>query len=94
MKTRYKVGRFTAPVTVLPGDKLNLVLKEYDAFGNETKQTISEDINVTMTVTHWVMFYIKGVGFGGLFGGPDVGSQMPEIFVDPERVNDEDRLIG
>ena len=53
MKTRYKVGRFTAPVTVLPGDKLNLVLTEYDAFGNETKQTISEDINVSMTVTHW-----------------------------------------
>jgi len=90
MKTRYKVGRFTAPVSVLPGDTLNLTLTE----PNGQKQKVSEDITFSMTVTHWVMFYVKGVGFGGMFGGPDIGSKMPEIFVNPERVNDEDILMG
>ena len=90
MKTRYKVGRFNHSVSVLPGDTLNLTLTE----PNGCKQKVSEDITISMTVTHWVMFYVKGVGFGGMFGGPDIGLKMPEIFVNPERINDEDLLIG
>lgn len=90
MKTRYKIGRFSSPVTVCPGDQLHLTLEEV----NGQKQKISEDIQISMTVTHWVMFYVPGVGFGGMFGGPDIGSKIGEIFVEPERINDEDLLIA
>jgi hypothetical protein len=90
MKTRYKIGRFSHSVCVCPGDQLNLTLTERDG----TKQKVSEEIQITATITHWVMFYVPGVGFGGMFGGPDIGSKMPEIFVNPERINDEDLLIG
>jgi hypothetical protein len=82
MITRYKIGQFKQPVTVCPGDTLNLTLTDKDG----TKQRVSEDIKVSMTVTHWVMFYVAGVGFGGMFGGPNIGSKMSEIFVEPELV--------
>lgn len=90
MKTRYKVGRFSRSVAASPGDELHLTLTE----GDGTKQKVSEDITISMEITHWVMFYVSGVGFGGMFGGPDIGSKMSEIFVDPERINDEDLLMG
>jgi hypothetical protein len=83
MRTRYKIGEFSHSVTVLPGDELHVTITERDG----TKQKVSEDINVAMTVTHWVMFYVAGVGFGGMFGGPDIGSKMSEIFVEPELVS-------
>ena len=89
MKTRYKTGRFNQPVTVCPGDTLNLTLNE----PGRLKQRVSEDIAIAMTITHWVMFYVPGVGFGGMFGTEDIGSKMGEIFVEPERINDEDLLI-
>ncbi len=89
MKTRYKIGRFSQPVTVNPGDILNLTITD----GGQ-KQKVSEDITISMTITHWVMFYVSGVGFGGMFGGPDIGAKMGEIFVESERINDEDQLIG
>lgn len=90
MKTRYKIGEFTHAMDVYDGDKLNLTLTESDG----QKQKVSEVIKVSMTVTHWVMFYVPGVGFGGMFGGPDIGSKIGEIFVEPERINDEDLLIS
>jgi len=90
MKTRYRTGEFTYLVTVNDGDLLNLTITD----GDGQKQQVSEEIKVSMTITHWVMFYVPGVGFGGMFGGPDIGSKMPEIFVNPERVNDEDILMG
>ena len=90
MKTRYKIGKFSAPVSVCPGDLLNLIITEPGGH----KQKVSEEITISMTVTHWVMFYVAGVGFGGIFGGSDIGSKMGEIFVNPERINDEDILIG
>ena len=90
MKTRYKTGKFSYPVTTCPGDTLNLILSE----PNGQKQKVSEDITITMTITHWVMFYVAGVGFGGMFGGPDIGSKMCEIFVEPVLINDEDQLIS
>jgi hypothetical protein len=90
MKTRYKTGRFNQTVTVCPGDTLNLTVREP---GNR-KQKVSENITIEMTITHWVMFYVPGVGFGGMFGGPDIATKMPEIFVNPELVNEEDMLIG
>jgi hypothetical protein len=94
LKTRYKVGKFNHPVSVCPGDTLHLILTEHDGYGNEYKQKVSEDINVSMTVTHWVMFYVAGVGFGGMFGGPDIGSKMSEIFVEPELVDANEILIA
>jgi hypothetical protein len=94
LKIRYKIGKFSSPVSVCPGDKFNLILTEYDAHGNEYKQKVGEDIEVSMTVTHWVMFYVPGTGFGGIFGGPDIGSKMSEIFVEPELVNDDEILIA
>lgn len=90
MKTRYKTGKFNRSVSVCPGDTLNLTLTEKGM----RKQRVSEEITIAMTVTHWVMFYVPGVGFGGLFGGPDIESRMPEIFVNPKHINDEDLLIG
>jgi hypothetical protein len=90
MKTRYKIGKFNQEITVCPGDAINLAVTE----PNGQKQRVSEDIMVNMTVTHWVMFYVPGVGFGGMFGGPDLGSKMSEIFVNPERVDDKEILIA
>ena len=89
MKTRYKIGRFMYPVTVCPGDTLNVTLTELSG----VKQKVTEEITIGMRVTHWVMFHVPGVGFGGMFGGPDLGSKMPEIFTDPERVAEEDNLF-
>ena len=89
MKTRYKIGRFSQTVLVCPGDTLNLTVTE----PNGVKQKVTEEIKISMTVTHWVMFYIPGVGFGGLFGTEDIGSKINEIFINPERVNEEDMLI-
>jgi len=93
MKTRYKIGEFSHPITVTPGDTLKLTLSEHDG-ALVHKQTVTEPITVSMTITHWVMFYVAGVGFGGLFGGSDIGSKMSEIFVEPERINDDEILIG
>jgi len=90
MKTRYKIGRFNCPITVSPGDTIKLTLSEPDG----TKQKVSEDINISMRVTHWVMFYVPGVGFGGMFGGPELGAKMSEIFVDPELVVEPELLIS
>ena len=90
MKTRYKTGKFTEPVTVLPGDTLNLTLTEK----NEQKQRVTEEITIAMSVTHWVMFYVPGVGFGGMFGGPDIGSKMGEIFVKPVLIGEDEILIS
>lgn len=89
MKVRYKTGSFN-PVAVLPGDTLNLTLTKRDG----QKQKVSENVNIAMTITHYVMFYVPGVGFGGMFGGPDIGSKMSEIFVEPERIGAEDLFIG
>jgi len=89
MKTRYKTGKLTSSISVIPGDQLHLTVTE----GGEQNQKISENINISMTVTHWVMFYVPGVGFGGMFGGPDIDSKMSEIFVEPERIDNEDLLI-
>jgi hypothetical protein len=90
MKTRYKTGKFTQDIEVSDGDTLNLIITE----PNGAKQRVSEDIMIPMTITHWVMFYVPGVGFGGMFGGPDLGSKMSEIFVNPERVDDKEILIA
>ena len=89
MKTRYKTGKFNQPVSVYPRDTLNLTITEP---GNR-KQRVTEEIKISMTVTHWVMFYIPGVGFGGLFGTEDIGSKMGEIFVNPEYINNDETLI-
>ena len=88
MKTRYKIGRFSEPISVLPGDQLNLTITD----GGQ-KQKVSEEITIAMTITHWVMFYVPGVGFGGMFGGPDIGSKISEIFVEPELVVEPKLLI-
>lgn len=90
MKVRYKIGKFSHSVYVRPGDQLNLLLTEPDG----TKQKVSEDVNVSMTVTHWVMFYVPGIGFGGLFGTSDIGSKISEIFVEPELVSEPELLIA
>ncbi len=90
MKTRYKIGRFNSPVTVSSGDTLKLTLTEKDG----TKQKVTEEIKISMTITHWVMFYVAGVGFGGLFGGKNIGSKIGEIFVEPELIGADDILIG
>ena len=90
MKVRYKIGKFNHSVTVIPGDTLKLTLTD----PNGTKQKVTEEINISMTVTHWIMFYVPEVGFGGMFGTSDIGSKVSEIFVEPERVNAEDNLIG
>ncbi len=89
MKTRYKIGKFNQSITVYPGDTLNLTLNEPGGL----KQRVSEEIAVEMTVTHWVMFYVPDIGFGGLFGGPNIGAKMSEIFVEPVLIDDE-TLIG
>ncbi len=90
MKVRYKTGKFNYPVTVRSGDTINLTLTD----NNGTKQEVTEEIKTSMTVTHWVMFYIPGVGLGGLFGTSDIGSKIGEIFVEPELVNDDENLIS
>jgi hypothetical protein len=90
MKTRYKIGKFDFPVTARPGDRINLILTE----PNGQKQKVSEGIAVTMTITHWVMFYVPGVGLGGMFGGPDMGERMDEIFVEPQYIKDGEMLIA
>ena len=89
MRTRYKTGKFTRALTTCKGDELHLTLREKDG----TTQTVREDIKVSMTITHWVMFYVPGVGFGGLFGGPDIGAKMSEIFVEPVLISDDEILI-
>ncbi len=89
MKTRYKIGEFNYPITVCPGDLIKLTLTEK----NGTKQKVTEDINVSMEITHWVMFYVTGVGLGGMFGTKDIGSKIDEIFVKPELINDKGMLI-
>jgi len=93
MKTRYKIGKFRDSVSLLPGDTMKLTLTEHDEDGIESQQRVSEEITVPMHVTHWVMFYVPGVGIGGMFGGPNIESKLPEIFVDPECVNNEAKLI-
>ena len=90
MKTRYKIGKFSQPVTVCPGDTLNLTLTEK----NLHKQKVTEEITISMTITHWVMFYVPDVGLGGLFGGPDIGAKMGEIFVEPVLIGDGEILIS
>ncbi len=90
MKTRYKIGRFTMPFAVSPGDEVRLTLTE----GDGSKQKVTEEITILMTITHWVMFHVPGVGFGGMFGGPDIGSKMDEIFVEPVLIGDDEILIG
>jgi len=96
MKTRYKIGELSSgPVSVLPGDTINLILTEEDAFGvARNKQKITEEITIAMAVTHWVMFYHPGVGFGGMFGTSDIGSKMAEVFVEPELVDEGELLFG
>ena len=90
MITRYKIGRFNFPVNIVPGDLINLILTE----SNGEKQRVTEVIDITMIVTHWVMFYVPGVGLGGMFGGPNMGERMDEIFVEPERIGDDEMLIA
>ncbi len=89
MKTRYKIGEFNQPIEVRPGDELRLTVTNNDG----TKQKVNEDIKISMTVTHWVMLYIPGVGFGGLFGTSDIGEKMSKIFAEPELVEPSDNLI-
>jgi hypothetical protein len=90
LKTRYKIGKFDHALAVGNGDTLRLTVTD----DKGVRQTVSEDITITMTVTHWVMLYIPGVGFGGLFGGPELGEKMSEIFVNPELVDIGETLIG
>lgn len=90
MKTRYKIGKFDKEIAVQPGDELHLTVTE----SNGEKQKVSEDITIQMTITHWVMFYVPGIGFGGMFGGPDIESNISEIFLDPEYVSDGEMLIS
>lgn len=92
MKTRYKIGEFDFPITVRPGDTIKLTLTEKEG-ALVHKQTISEPITIPMEVTHWMMFYVEGVGFGGMFSGSDIGSKISEIFVEPELVDANDKLI-
>jgi hypothetical protein len=89
MKTRYKIGKFNQTINVHPGDLLNLTITE----PNGRKQKVSEEITIAMTITHWVMFYVSGVGFGGIFGGPNIGEKMPEIFVDPVLIGEDEILM-
>lgn len=89
MKVRYKIGEFTRSVSVCPGDKLIVSITEPDG----SKQEVCEDITISMTTTHWVMFYIPGVGFGGIFGGRNIVDKMSEIFVDPELVLPDENLM-
>lgn len=90
MKTRYKIGKFSQEVKVQPGDIVNLTLTE----SNGEEQRVSETIMIQMTVTHWLMFYVPGIGFGGMFGGPDIEANISEIFLDPEYVSDGEMLIS
>jgi hypothetical protein len=72
---------------------MKLTLTEHDEYGFESRQRVSEKITVPIHVTHWVMFYVPGVGLGGMFGGPSIESKLPEIFVDPELVTGDEMLI-
>ena len=90
MKVRYKTGKFDYPIKAVRGDTLNLTVTD----PNGTKQKVTEEIKISMAITHWVMFYIPNVGFGGLFGTRVINSKMDEIFVKPECINaDEDLII-
>lgn len=48
---------------------------------------------LNVTITDWAMFYVAGIGFGGMFGGPDLSERINEIFVDPERIDESKSLI-
>lgn len=92
--TRYKVGRFNYAIQVLPGDVLHLSLKEcYPDGTTMVEHKIEEDIIVAQTVTHWVMFYVPGVGFGGMFGGSDIEDRIGEVFVNPVKVEPSEPLF-
>lgn len=93
MKTRYKIGKFNSPVVVYPGDQLNVTITDCDNSGNKHREKVSEEITISMEVTHWAMFYVAGIGFGGMFGGPDLSERINEIFVDPERIDESKSLI-
>lgn len=86
MKTRFRSGKFEIPFAVLTGDIFNLVLSsEYlDKSGakQEHRQTVSEEINHNQIITHWAMFFIPGVGFGGCFGNEKLPEKLREMFPD------------
>lgn len=90
MITRYKTGKLDHAVNMLPGDQLNLTISE----NGGTKQRVSEEIKISKVVTHWVMFYVPGVGIGGIFGGPELPLNMDNIFVEAKLVNPNENLVG
>lgn len=86
MRTRFKLGKFDTPVGVLNGDVFSLHLSSdyVDKSGAvQTKlQTISESIKHTQTISHWAMFYMPGVGFGGCFGNDSLPTRIRDMFPD------------
>lgn len=94
MRTRYKIGELTEPIHALPGDTLNLTLTERESNGEVCyKHRFDEEITIEMTITHWIMFHVPGVGFGGMFGGDNLGSQVYDIFLDAELVDQDEPLF-
>lgn len=92
--TRYRVGKFDRTFNVIPGDTLIIALQECCYDGTlVVEHKIEEEITVAQVVSHWVMFYVPGVGFGGMFGGPDIEDRIDEVFVDPVKVEDGESLL-
>ena len=92
--TRYKVGRFHHAINVVPGDTLNVSLKEcYPDGTTMAEHKVEEKITVSQVVTYWVMFYVPGVGFGGMFCGEDIEERIGEVFVDPVKVEPHEPLF-
>jgi hypothetical protein len=78
----------------VPGDSLHLTLKENYSDGTTcVEHKVEEIIRVSQIVSHWVVFYTPGVGFGGMFGGEDIEDRIGEVFVDPVKVEDNEPLF-
>ncbi|TXH59143.1 MAG: hypothetical protein E6Q97_00525 [Desulfurellales bacterium] len=93
---RVKFGKFFSAVSVYPGDIFNLKLSsEYIKEGQvETyTQTVSTPITVTQVVTDWVMFFIPGVGFGGMFGNSELRERILQMFPTAYEVPDGESVF-
>jgi len=90
MSVRYKIGKFDYEIIVIPGDRLCVSIRDEHSY-KDVK--VEEEITAMQKITHWVMFYAPEIGFGGMFGGPNIGDRVHEVFVNPVQVKLEDSLF-
>jgi len=93
---KYKVGKLNSPVTLLPGDRINLNLTtQLDGLGlrSSTKLIHSEEIHTMRNYTHWA-FCDFGDDIDAIFmGGPKLEQFLLEKFPGIVKIEQEEALF-